>query len=148
MPKSFESRVQLALKWGVLNGIKFLPSQILYHQGEWDADNGQAGVDAYKQNVSNLFAHFRAFLGGVNLPIINGQLSTLYASSGRYAQINTIFSELNALDPFFKTVDMTANQTFVPFATDGIGDIHYDANALKFMGEKMYDYYKEFNLLS
>lgn len=146
--ETFQNRLDNALLWASSKGLKFTPMALLYHQGEWDADNGQPGVDAYKQNVSNLFAHFRGYIGASNLPIINGTLSTVYNSSGRYAQINTIFSELNVLDPYFKTVDMSGNQTFVPFETDAFGTIHYDANALNYMAQEMYNYYKVFNLIS
>jgi hypothetical protein len=143
--RMWQQRLDRALSWAANNGIKFAPLCMLYHQGEWDADMGPSGIAAYKQNVSNLFAHMRGYLGAPNVPIINGQLSTAFSVEN--IPINNIFAELNAIDKFFKTVDMSEHQTFVPAETDGVGTIHYDAAALRYMGEQMYVQYKGFNLL-
>jgi hypothetical protein len=142
---NYMNRIAKALKWGKANNIKFMPICILYHQGEWDADMGTPGVNAYKQNVSNLFGYFKGMIGAPNIPIINGQCSQIY-NGGSYVPINNIFAELNVIDPYFKTVDMTANQTFIDSSIDGLGNIHYDVTALKFMGESMYVKYKLLNL--
>ena len=119
------------------NNKTILPVAILWHQWEtdgWSADT----ISTYKQNLSNVISYIRGIFGTPTLPFINAFIQKDYKET--YPQINSIYVTMNGEDKYMKTVDMAWHYT-------DIGDwLHYDWEALAYMGAKMFEYYKTFDL--
>ena len=133
------AKIKAAISYSYLNDIQLMPTAILFHQGEGDADRAvDDGVTDYPQNIKNLISWFRGLFCAPSLPFINGYIMDGYSSD--YALINDVFDAINALDEYSKTVDMTGHYT-------DIGDgLHYDEAALSYMGGEMYTYFKSLNI--
>lgn len=130
------AKVQAALAYAKANRLKLMPIIILYHQGEGDADRANDGaVTDYPVNLANLMSYLRGLLQAPALPFVNGTVVNVNAN---YSAINNVYPILNNADPNMKTVDMSGNQTTI----DGL---HYDATALQYMGQQMYNYYIAFS---
>ena len=129
-------KIIAAYSYAKINNINLIPVAILWHQGENDADTDNVGK--YKQNLSNLISWIRGIFSAPALPFLNAFIQKDYKSS--YAQINSIFVEMNEEDYYMKTVDMEGHYT-------SIGDrLHFDASALEYMGKEMFNNYKIYNL--
>lgn len=125
-----------AKEWANNNGLVLLPIAILWHQGENDATEER--VTLYKQNLSNLISWIRGIFSAPALPFINAFIQNDYNTY--YQQINSIFVEMNGEDYYMRTVDMEGHYT-------SIGDgLHYDSAALQYMGEQMFEKYKELDV--
>lgn len=130
------NKFKAAVAYAQVNNIVFVPAAILFHQGEADSVIGALAVNDYQQNLSNLISWIRGLFMAPKLPFINADVvSTFNAFS---PDINTIFGNLNSLDEYMRTVDMSLNETTI----DGV---HFDAPAIEFMGNEMYNNYKIFN---
>ncbi|MCZ2268413.1 MAG: sialate O-acetylesterase [Ignavibacteriales bacterium] len=131
LAEELATKVLLALNYARQNNIKLVPVAILFHQGENDALT-TAGRDAYEQNLKNLISFIRGMFVAPTLPFIN---ATIVPTAEPYApDINSVFSTLNSLDKFMKTVDMAGHYTTI----DGV---HYDEPAINYMGTSMYAKY-------
>lgn len=128
---SLMEKIQAAYNFAKANNLKLLPVAILWHQGEADANANDIGY--FKQNLSNLISWIRGLFLAPTLPFINADVNGSYNSY--YAQVNTIFRELNAVDEYMKTVDMSGHSTTL----DGQ---HFDLDATQYMGEQMFNVYK------
>ena len=124
-------------KWCDNNNKILFPIAILWHQGEHDADASL--ITSFKENTSEVISFMRGIFQAPALPFINGFVQKDY--NANYAKVNQIFLELNEIDDYMKTVDMAGHYT-------SIGDgLHYDGQSLAYMGEQMFNYYKQLNSL-
>lgn len=139
MCEELVSKIKDAITYCYLNSIEIMPIAVLYHQGEGDADRASdGGVTAFPQNIKNLISWFRGLFCTPLLPFINGYIMATYSTD--YEDINAIFDNINILDAYSKTVDMTGHYT-------SIGDgLHYNEAALSYLGGEMYNFYKALNL--
>ena len=126
-------------EWAEKNNVEFYPLCVLYHQGEWDADTGH--ITEYKDSLTKLLSFIRGSICSSRIPVINGECSYIYAN-GLYTGINDVFAQIGLEDDCFKTVNMAEHQTFISSSIDGLGNLHYDASALQYMGEQMYEIFK------
>ncbi|WP_163268573.1 sialate O-acetylesterase [Dysgonomonas sp. 216] len=127
-------KIQVAKEYATANNLKLMPVAILCTQGEGDADRASdGGVTDYPVNLSNLITWVRGLFLTPTLPFINIQIAN-YNSD--YTAINTVFTEMNALDKYMRTVDMTDHQPT-------LDNIHYAATELQYAGETAYNYFKE-----
>ena len=133
---SLQTKLFDGLNFAKINGIKLLPIAILWHQGENEVDSGN--VSYAKQNLSNLISWIRGLFKAPHLPFINAEIAKTHIG---YDKVNEIFSELNKVDDYMATVDMSNNTTLLD---DGYV-AHYDADAIEYMGEQMYNEYKKLN---
>ena len=124
-------------KWCNNNNKILFPIAILWHQGEHDADASL--ITNFKENTSEVISFMRGIFQAPALPFINGFVQNDY--NANYAKVNQIFLELNEIDDYMKTVDMAGHYT-------SIGDgLHYNGQSLAYMGEQMFNYYKQLNSL-
>ena len=124
-------------EWCNNNNKILFPIAILWHQGEHDADASL--ITSFKENTSEVISFMRGIFQAPALPFINGFVQKDY--NANYAKVNQIFLELNEIDDYMKTVDMAGHYT-------SIGDgLHYDGQSLAYMGEQMFNYYKQLNSL-
>lgn len=128
-------RLSEALAWSRDHGIVLLPQTCLWHQGEADMTNDRRSV--FKENLQELLAWMRGIWGTPALPIINGGISDYYDTTYPTDSANKVFTELNAIDDYFKTVSMTGQVT--------IDGVHFTAAGYEYMGNGMWNYYKTFN---
>lgn len=126
-------KVNAAYNYAKRANLKLVPIAVLWHQGENDATADR--ITYFKQNLSNLISWMRGLFLAPTLPFINADVNGSYNSY--YAQVNTIFRELNAVDEYMKTVDMSGHSTTL----DGV---HFDLAATQYMGEQMFNLYKLF----
>lgn len=127
-------RIHKAFAYAKQNGILLLPQCILWHQGEADMTDIRRPV--FKTNLELLLGWLRGIFGSPAMPIINGQISDYYVTTYPTDNANIIFSEINNIDSYFKTVSMAGQPT-----VDGI---HFTEAAYEYLGNAMYDYYKQF----
>lgn len=127
-------RIHKAFAYAKQNGILLLPQCILWHQGEADMTDIRRPV--FKTNLELLLGWLRGIFGSPAMPIINGQISDYYVTTYPTDNANIVFSEINNIDSYFKTVSMAGQPT-----VDGI---HFTKAAYEYLGNAMYDYYKQF----
>lgn len=127
-------RIHKAFAYAKQNGILLLPQCILWHQGEADMTDIRRPV--FKTNLELLLGWLRGIFGSPAMPIINGQISDYYVTTYPTDNANIVFSEINNIDSYFKTVSMAGQPT-----DDGI---HFTKAAYEYLGNAMYDYYKQF----
>lgn len=127
-------RIHKAFAYAKQNGILLLPQCILWHQGEADMTDIRRPV--FKTNLELLLGWLRGIFGSPAMPIINGQISDYYVTTYPTDNANIVFSEINNIDSYFKTVSMAGQPT-----VDGI---HFTESAYEYLGNAMYDYYKQF----
>lgn len=127
-------RIHKAFAYAKQNGILLLPQCILWHQGEADMTDIRRPV--FKTNLELLLGWLRGIFGSPAMPIINGQISDYYVTTYPTDNANIVFSEINNIDSYFKTVSMAGQPT-----VDGI---HFTEAAYEYLGNAMYDYYKQF----
>lgn len=134
MCKQMIERIHKAFAYAKQNGILLLPQCILWHQGEADMTDIRRPV--FKTNLELLLGWLRGIFGSPAMPIINGQISDFYVTTYPTDNANIVFSEINNIDSYFKTVSMTGQPT-----VDGV---HFTEAAYEYLGNAMYDYYKQF----
>lgn len=134
MCKQMIERIHKAFAYAKQNGILLLPQCILWHQGEADMTDIRRPV--FKTNLELLLGWLRGIFGSPAMPIINGQISDYYVTTYPTDNANIVFSEINNIDSYFKTVSMAGQPT-----VDGI---HFTEAAYEYLGNAMYDYYKQF----
>lgn len=127
-------RIHKAFAYAKQNGILLLPQCILWHQGEADMTDVRRPV--FKTNLELLLGWLRGIFGSPAMPIINGQISDYYVTTYPTDNANIVFSEINNIDSYFKTVSMAGQPT-----VDGV---HFTEAAYEYLGNAMYDYYKQF----
>lgn len=127
-------RIHKAFAYAKQNGILLLPQCILWHQGEADMTDIRRPV--FKTNLELLLGWLRGIFGSPAMPIINGQISDYYVTTYPTDNANIVFSEINNIDSYFKTVSMAGQPT-----VDGV---HFTEAAYEYLGNAMYDYYKQF----
>lgn len=127
-------RIHKAFAYAKQNGILLLPQCILWHQGEADMTDIRRPV--FKTNLELLLGWLRGIFGSPAMPIINGQISDYYVTTYPTDNANIVFPEINNIDSYFKTVSMAGQPT-----VDGI---HFTKAAYEYLGNAMYDYYKQF----
>lgn len=127
-------RIHKAFAYAKQNGILLLPQCILWHQGEADMTDIRRPV--FKTNLELLLGWLRGIFGSPAMPIINGQIPDYYVTTYPTDNANIVFSEINNIDSYFKTVSMAGQPT-----VDGI---HFTESAYEYLGNAMYDYYKQF----
>lgn len=127
-------RIHKAFAYAKQNGILLLPQCILWHQGEADMTDIRRPV--FKTNLELLLGWLRGIFGSPAMPIINGQISDYYVTTYPTDNANIVFSEINNIDSYFKTVSMAGQPT-----VDGV---HLTEAAYEYLGNAMYDYYKQF----
>lgn len=127
-------RIHKAFAYAKQNGILLLPQCILWHQGEADMTDIRRPV--FKTNLELLLGWLRGIFGSPAMPIINGQISDYYVTNYPTDNANIVFSEINNIDSYFKTVSMAGQPT-----VDGV---HFTEAAYEYLGNAMYDYYKQF----
>ena len=127
-------RIHKAFMYAKQNGILLLPQCILWHQGEADMTDIRRPV--FKTNLELLLGWLRGIFGSPAMPIINGQISDYYVTTYPTDNANIVFSEINNIDSYFKTVSMAGQPT-----VDGV---HFTEAAYEYLGNAMYDYYKQF----
>lgn len=126
-------KVNAAYNYAKRANLKLVPIAILWHQGENDATADR--ITYFKQNLSNLISWMRGLFLAPTLPFINADVNGSYGTY--YAQVNSIFRELNAADEYMKTVDMTGHSTTMD-------NVHFDLAATQYMGEQMFNLYQQF----
>jgi len=124
-------------EWCDENNKILFPIAILWHQGEHDS---RAELLPYfKENTEQVISFIRGIHQTPALPFICGFVQKDYNSN--MPLINQAFVEISQIDPYMKAVDMEGHYT-------SIGDrLHYDGQALAYMGDKMFDYYYGLNSL-
>lgn len=127
-------RIHKAFAYAKQNGILLLPQCILWHQGEADMTDIRRPV--FKTNLELLLGWLRGIFGSPAMPIINGQIPDYYVTTYPTDNANIVFSEINNIDSYFKTVSMAGQPT-----VDGV---HFTEAAYEYLGNAMYDYYKQF----
>lgn len=127
-------RIHKAFAYAKQNGILLLPQCILWHQGEADMTDVRRPV--FKTNLELLLGWLRGIFGSPAMPIINGQIPDYYVTTYPTDNANIVFSEINNIDSYFKTVSMAGQPT-----VDGV---HFTEAAYEYLGNAMYDYYKQF----
>lgn len=125
-------KIQAAYEFAKGQNLKLLPIAILWHQGENDATADRIGY--FKQNLSNLITWIRGLFLAPTLPFINADINNADTYT---AQVNAIFRELNDLDEYMKTIDMSGHSTTM----DGV---HFDVSAIQYMGEQMFNAYQNY----
>ena len=131
------SKIKDAQDWAAKNNKILLPVAILWHQGEHDAN--ATAISQYKENLSEVISFMRGIFHAPALPFICGYISDSY---NEYCpQINAVFEEMAEEDTYMKVVDMEGHYTFKDT------NLHYDGQALAYMGEQMFDYYLQLNSL-
>lgn len=141
MCKELITQINEAFEYGRRNDIKLLPQCLLWHQGEADMANERRPY--FEDNLKKLLGFMRGIFGAPALPIINGQVSSNYDTEWHPndpTRANAVFERVNLLDNFFKTVDMSSQ----PTQSD---NVHFTGVAYEYLGEGMYNYFKQFTYL-
>lgn len=128
-------KLKKAFDFSLNNNLNLAFQALLWHQGE--ADMTDVRRSDYKENLENLFCWFRGLFSTPALPIINGFVADGYNTWYPTDNANVVFKDLNEIDSFFKTVDMTGKET--------IDDVHFTAESQQYLGEQMYLFYNYFN---
>lgn len=124
-------------KWCDENNKILFPIAILWHQGEHDSNASL--LPYFKENTEEVISFIRGIYQTPALPFICGFVQKDY--NVNTPLINQAFVEISQIDPYMKAVDMEGHYT-------SIGDgLHYDGQALAYMGDKMFDYYYSLNNL-
>lgn len=132
MLKELESKLEKAIIHSYKNKYKLVPVAILFHQGEADASE-IVRLNDYEENFKKLIGRLRQIAGNDTIPVINGEI---FYINENFKKINSIFLSYSTTDANFMTVNMKDNQT-------SIGDnLHYDARAHEYLGNKMFEYYE------
>lgn len=133
MVKELTSKLTSLKKYASDKEFKVNIIAVLYLQGEADADE-IVRLDDYEQNYADLVAHIRNLVGNENLPFISANI--LYRNS-HCVRLNQILHSYSYMDANSKTVNTLEHLTH-------LGDgLHYDAAALEYIGNIMFDYYEE-----
>ena len=121
-------KVLAAMEYAKQQGIILVPMCILWHQGENDSVEGR--VEKYKDNLSNLIMWMRGLFLAPTLPFICGEVNENHSQG--YAQINSIFSEIENEDDYMQVVSMAGHYTT-------LDNVHFDADAIAYMGTQMFN---------
>lgn len=114
---------------GVRNaGDDFEIKAFVWHQGEGDAQDEAVSL-RYYDNLRNMVAYVRAFVGNPELPFFTGSFSHL---SGQYSPIvEAAQKRLAAEDPNFHLVDMSGSKLKDAY--------HFTAAWSRYLGEMIYN---------
>lgn len=133
MVKLLESKLTSLKQFASKKKIDVNIIAVLYLQGEADADEA-VRLNDYEQNFSNLVSYIRQLVGNEQVPFINAEI--LYRNTN-CVKLNQILHSCSDKDPYLRTVSTYGHLTH-------IGDyLHYDAAALEYIGNTMFDYYEE-----
>lgn len=128
LKSSFEEKVDLAKKIGVIKGI-------IWHQGESDAFDNK--IPVYGENLKELFSFFRSYIGNEKLPIVLGELGTYTKKEEmreNWAKITEIIREEAASDKYCALVhtgDLKPKEDF----------IHFDSSSQRTLGKRYAEAY-------
>ncbi len=121
----FRSIVEAAVR---AKGEGFDIKAFVWHQGEGDAQDEAVSL-RYYDNLRNMVAYVRDFVGNPELPFFTGSFSHL---SGQYSPIvEEAQKRLAAEDPNFHLVDMSSSKLKDAY--------HFTASWSRYLGEMIYN---------
>ncbi|NDV95670.1 hypothetical protein D0T84_12205 [Dysgonomonas sp. 521] len=133
MVKLLESKLASLKQFAAKKNVDVNIIAVLYLQGEADADEA-VRLDDYEQNFTDLVSYVRTLVGNEHVPFIAAEI--LYRNTN-CVRLNQILHSCSNKDPNLKIVSTYEHLTH-------LGDyLHYDAAALEYIGNTMFDYYEE-----
>lgn len=130
---SLIDKVKAAKVWADSNNKILVPTVVLWHQGEHEANSNF--IQYYKQNLEYVVSFIRGILATPKIPFISGYIMKSYNSLS--SSVNQIMQEVADVDSHMECVDMEGHYS-------SIGDnLHYDVTALEYMGNEMFNKFED-----